>query len=267
MVSSSWSRSEGASVARRASRRYRASLLRAAVDRTGAAAKDARMTQTASTLIKSRISTRAFLPDPVGEDDIRAILEIAKFAPSGGNLQPWKVHVVTGPARDRLVAAVLTAIEANPFADEAELKVYPDNLWEPHRTRRFTVGEQMYALIGIPREDKMARLMNLKKNFEFFGAPAGLFFTLDRRFDKGQWAHLGMLMQSIALVAEERGLATCMQEAWTTRAKTVSAILGVPDTEQLYCGMALGRPDRGASVNQLRSERAPLDEFVTFHRA
>ncbi len=223
------------------------------------------MARTASDLIKSRISTRAFLPDPVGEGEIRAILEIAKFAPSGGNLQPWRVHVVTGPARDRLVETVLKAIADNPFADEAELKVYPDALWEPHRARRFAVGEQMYALLGIPREDKMARLLNLRKNFEFFGAPAGLFFTLDRRFDKGQWAHLGMLMQSVALVAEERGLATCMQEAWTTRAKTVSALLGVPDTEQLYCGMALGWPDKDAIVNTLRSERAPLDEFVTFH--
>ncbi|MDZ7628735.1 MAG: nitroreductase [Parvularculaceae bacterium] len=224
------------------------------------------MTQSAASLIQSRISTRAFLPDPVGEDELRAILDIAKFAPSGGNLQPWKVHVVSGAARDRLVDKVKAALAANPFADEAELKVYPDNLWEPHRTRRFTLGEQMYALIGIPREDKMARLLYLQKNFDFFGAPVGLFFTLDRRFDKGQWAHLGMLMQSIALVAEERGYATCMQEAWTTRAKTVSAFLGVPDTEQLYCGMALGRPDRAAAVNLLRSERAPLDEFVTFHR-
>jgi nitroreductase len=236
------------------------------IDPSGAAAKDAPMTKSASDLIRSRISTRAFLPDPVGEDEIRAILDIAKFAPSGGNLQPARIHVVTGAARDRLVDTVKKALAENPFADEAELRVYPETLWEPYRTRRFTVGEQMYALIGIPREDKMARLLWLQKNFEFFGAPAGLFFTLDRRFDKGQWAHLGMLMQSIALVAEERGLATCMQEAWTTRARTVSAFLGVPDTEQLYCGMALGRPDTSAPVNRLRSERAPIEEFVTFHR-
>ncbi len=236
------------------------------IDRNGAPAKDGRMTKSASDLIKSRVSIRAFLPDPVSEEDIRAVLDIAKFAPSGGNLQPWKVHVVTGPARDRLAAAVLRAIAENPLADEAELKVYPDALFEPHRSRRFTVGEQMYALLGIAREDKMARLLNLRKNFEFFGAPAGLFFTLDRRFDKGQWAHLGMFMQSVALVAEDRGLATCMQEAWTTRARTVSAILGVPSTEQLYCGMALGRPDPGAPVNRLRSERAALAEFVTFHK-
>ncbi len=219
----------------------------------------------ASALIRSRISTRAFLDAPVPEADIREILEIAKYAPSGGNLQPWKIHVVTGAAHARVIAAVKKSIAENPFANESDLKVYPDALWEPYRSRRFAVGEDMYALLGVPRDDKMARIAHLRKNFEFFGAPVGLFFTLDRRFDKGQWAHLGMLMQSIALVAEERGLATCMQEAWTTRAKTVSEVLGVPDTVQLYCGMALGFPDRSAPVNKLRSARAPLEEFVAFH--
>lgn len=224
------------------------------------------MTLSVSAAIRQRISTRAFLDRPVPEDEIRAILETAGFAPSGGNLQPWKVHVVAGPARARVIAAVMKSLAENPFAAESDLKVYPDNLWEPYRTRRFKVGEDMYALLGISREDKMGRMAHLKRNFEFFGAPVGLFFTLDRRFDKGQWAHLGMLMQSIALLAEERGLATCMQEAWTTRAKTVEAALGIAAGEQLYCGMALGYPDRSAPVNTLRSDRAALDEFAAFHR-
>lgn len=217
-------------------------------------------------IVRARISTRAFLPDPVSEEEVRAILEIAKFSPSGGNLQPWKAHVVLGAARDRLLETVARSIAENPLIDEGELKIYPDNLWEPYRARRFAVGEAMYALLGIPREDKIARLKRFARNFELFGAPVALFFTLDRRFGPGQWAHLGMFMQTIALVAEERGLATCMQEAWTTRAKTVSRFLGVPDTEQFYCGMALGRADKTDPVNGLRSERAPLDEFTTFHR-
>jgi nitroreductase len=216
--------------------------------------------------VKARISARAFLEKPVPEALVRDILETAKFAPSGGNLQPWRVHVVTGAARARLVERVRRAIAETPFADESEIRVYPEKLWEPYRTRRFEVGEAMYALLGVPREDKAARIAHLQKNFEFFGAPFGLFFSLDRRFDKGQWAHLGMLMQTIALLAEEKGLATCMQEAWTTRAKTVAAFLGLAETEQLYCGMALGYPDRSAPVNRLRSARAPLDEFATFHR-
>ena len=221
----------------------------------------------ASALIQSRISTRAFLDTPVAESEIRAILDIAKFAPSGGNLQPWKIHVVTGAARARVTAAVRKSIADNPFAVESDLKVYPENLWDPYRSRRFNVGEDMYALLGIERADKAGRVANLLKNFDFFGAPVGLFFTLDRRFDRGQWAHLGMLMQSIALIAEERGLATCMQEAWTTRAATVCAVLGVPETEELYCGMALGFADASAPVNTIRSTRAPLEEFVVFHRA
>lgn len=219
-------------------------------------------TMNLSEALRTRISVRAFLDKPVSEEDVRALLEIAKYSPSGGNLQPWRVHVLLGPARDRLVDTVKKAIAENPFANESEIAVYPENLWEPYRTRRFEIGEAMYAKLGIPREDKPARLMWLAKNFEFFGAPVGLFFSLDRRFDKGQWAHLGMFMQSLALAAVEKGLATCMQEAWTTRARTVSQFLSLPESEQLYCGMALGYADPAAPVNSVRSARAPLEEFV-----
>jgi len=215
-----------------------------------------------SEALRARISVRAFLDKPISEEDVRALLEIAKYSPSGGNLQPWRVHVLLGPARDRLVDTVKKAIAENPFANESEIAVYPENLWEPYRARRFEIGEAMYAKLGIPREDKPARLMWLAKNFEFFGAPVGLFFSLDRRFDKGQWAHLGMFMQSLALAAVEKGLATCMQEAWATRARTVSQFLGLPESEQLYCGMALGYADPAAPVNSVRSARAPLEEFV-----
>ncbi len=214
--------------------------------------------------VKTRISVRAFLDAPVPEAEIRAILDIARWAPSGGNLQPWRVHVVTGAARDRLVETVKQAIAANPLGDEAELAIYPPGLAEPWRSRRFELGEQMYARLGIPREDKGARLTWLLNNYAFFGAPAGLFFSLDRRFDKGQWAHLGMFMQTIALVAAEKGLATCMQEAWAARARTVSAFLGLDEGEQLYCGMALGHADPDAPVNALRSARASVEEFATF---
>ncbi|MEL6369475.1 MAG: nitroreductase [Pseudomonadota bacterium] len=222
-------------------------------------------TMSVSDALEKRISVRAYLNKEVTQDAVRAILETAKLSPSGGNVQPWRIDVVMGAKRDGLVDEVKARIQENPFAQENELAVYPEGLWEPFRTRRYTLGEQMYEKLGVPREDKVARLMWLQRNFEFFGAPAGLFFSLDRRFDKGQWAHLGMLMQSIALAATERGLGTCMQEAWQTRAKTVSEFLDLPDTQQLYCGMALGHADPDAPVNTLRSERAALDEFVTFH--
>lgn len=214
--------------------------------------------------IKTRISTRAFLDTPVSEDEIRALLEVARWSPSGGNLQPWHVHVVTGAARNQLVETVKKAILSNPLADESELAIYPPKLADPWRSRRFAVGEAMYEKLGIAREDKPSRLNYLLRNYEFFGAPVGLFFSLNRRFDKGQWAHLGMFMQTLCLAAQERGLSTCMQEAWATRAKTVSAFLKLPDGDQLYCGMALGYADPAAAVNTLRSERAPIDEFTTF---
>lgn len=214
--------------------------------------------------LKTRITTRAFLDKAVMEEQVREILDAARRAPSGGNLQPWRIHVVMGAARERLIETVKKAIAENPFADESEFNVYPPKLAEPWRARRFEVGEAMYALLGIPRENKPARLQWLLNNYEFFGAPVGLFFSLDRRFDKPQWAHLGMFMQSIALVAVERGLATCMQEAWAVRAKTVSAFLGLPDSELLYCGMGLGYADPQAKVNELRSSRIEVDEFATF---
>jgi len=221
--------------------------------------------KTVSEILKTRISTRAFLDTPVAESEVRTILDIARYAPSGGNLQPWKIHVVTGAARQRVIDGARQSLSGNPFAVESELKIYPENLWEPYRTRRYALGEAMYEQLGIPREDKAGRLAHLARNFEFFGAPVGMFFTLDRRFDKGQWAHLGMMMLAISLVAEERGLATCMQEAWTTRARTVCEILSIPDSEQFYCGMALGYADKSAPVNKLRSERAPLADFAIFH--
>lgn len=214
--------------------------------------------------VSERISVRAFTKDPVPEETVRELLTDAARAPSGGNLQPWRVHVVMGAARDRLIRDAKAAIAANPMGDESELAIYPKGLPDPWRARRFALGEAMYEKLGIPREDKPARLQWLLNNFDFFGAPVGLFFSLDRQFDRGQWAHLGMFMQTIALLAVARGLGTCMQEAWQTRAKTVSEFLGLEPQEQFYCGMALGFPDREAPVNELRSERAGIDAFARF---
>ena len=222
------------------------------------------MPQSAIDTIKSRISTRGFKDKAVTEAQIRDILDIARWAPSGGNLQPCQVHVVLGAGKERLLSKVKKAIAENPMGEESEIAIYPPNLPDPWRTRRFEVGEAMYQLLGIPREDKASRYQHLARNYDFFGAPTGLFFSIDRRFDKGQWAHLGMFMHSIALVAEEKGLATCMQEAWLLRSKTVSAFLGLTDHQQLYCGMALGYSDPSSTVNQLRSSRAVVDDFTTF---
>jgi nitroreductase len=210
--------------------------------------------------IKSRVSIRAFKPDPIPEAVVREILDVARYAPSGGNLQPWKVIAVAGAERDAVVALA----KANLPGAEDDRPVYPANLWEPYRTRRFKVGEDMYALLGIGRDNKPARLMHLARNFEFFGAPVGLFFVIDKGMGHGQWAHLGMFMQSVALAALERGVQSCMQEAWARMRTPLAAHLALADDETIYCGMALGYADMSKPVNTLRSDRADVDEIAVF---
>ena len=210
--------------------------------------------------LKARISVRAFKADPVPEPLVREIIDVARYAPSGGNLQPWKVIAVAGAERD----AVSALARANLPGAEDERPVYPHNLWEPYRTRRFKVGEDMYALLGIPRENKPARLMHLAQNFDFFGAPVGLFFIIDKAMGHGQWAHLGMFMQSVALAAIERGVASCMQEAWARMRAPLHAHFALDDDDMVYCGMALGYADTSKPVNTLRSDRAPVDEIAAF---
>jgi nitroreductase len=218
---------------------------------------------TVTEALRRRISTRAFLPTPLPQGLVHEILDVARWAPSGGNLQPWKLIVVAGAARDAVVA--LAREHATPGFDEsAERPVYPPNLWEPYRTRRFKVGEDMYALLGIPRSDRAARLARFARNYELFGAPVGMFFIVDERMGHAQWAHIGMFMQSIALAALERGVSTCMQEAWAAVRSSLKSHFALDPHELVYCGMALGYADPAAAVNSLRSERAPVEDFAQF---
>jgi nitroreductase len=210
--------------------------------------------------IKARVSIRAFRPDPIPETLVREIIDVARYAPSGGNLQPWKVIAVADAERD----AVAALAKANLPGAEDDRPVYPANLWEPYRTRRFKVGEDMYALLGIPRENRPARLMHLAQNFDFFGAPVGLFFVIDARMGHAQWAHLGMFMQSLALAAIERGVHSCMQEAWARMRVPLAAHFALEPQEMVYCGMALGYADMTKPVNTLRSDRAEIDEIAVF---
>jgi len=217
-----------------------------------------------SEALRSRISIRAYRPDPVPERTVREILDAARWAPSGGNLQPWRVIAVAGEARSKIVAlAKQTSIQSTlePLHDKP---VYPANLWEPYRSRRFKLGEDMYSLLGISRHDRAARLARWGANYEFFGAPVGLFFVIDERMGHAQWAHLGMFILSVALAAQERSLGTCIQEAWVSFREPLKGALGLGAQELVYCGMALGLPDEAAPVNRLRSDRMPLDELATF---
>jgi len=216
------------------------------------------------TAIRSRISTRVFKPDPLPEALVREILDVARWAPSGGNVQPWKVVAVSGAERQAVIDLAQMTLAANPRGEEGDRPIYPADLWEPHRSWRFKVGEDMYALLGISRDDKAARFGHLARNFRFFDAPVGLFFAIDKRMGHGQWAHLGMFMQTIALAAQARGVASCMQEAWGRVRETLASHFALAETEMIYCGMALGYGDESAAVNTLRSDRASVDEFATF---
>ena len=215
-----------------------------------------------STAIQSRMSCRAFLPTPVPESVIVSVLETAKRAPSGGNLQPWLVHVLTGAPLADLLSIIRAKLSAQPAGEGTEYNVYPPNLHEPYRSRRFKCGEDLYATINIPRENKLARLQQFARNYEFFGAPVALFFSIDRRMGQDQWADVGMFMQNIMLLAREHGLHTCPQEAWAAWHRTVGEFLGLPPEQMLFCGMALGHCDESAPINALRTDRAPLDEFA-----
>lgn len=219
---------------------------------------------TVTEALHARTSIREFIDKPLPESTVREILDAARWSPSGGNLQPWKVIAVAGDERRAVTELAKRVLQENPSGEADEFPVYPEKLWDPYRTRRYDLGEAMYALLEIPREDKMARLMRFARNYEFFGAPVGLFFVIDRRMGHGQWAHLGMFMQSIALAAIERGVSSCMQEAWSVVRRSLGAHFGLPENEVLYCGMALGYADASHPVNRLRSERAPVEEFSTF---
>src|SRR5580692_5477672 len=229
---------------------------------------------TVTEALKRRISTREFRAQPLEKQLVREILDVARWAPSGGNLQPWKVIAVAGAERAAVIELArrfhagrshAAQIHAAEGPDEsAERPVYPPNLWEPYRTRRFKVGEDMYALLGIPRSDRSGRLARFARNYGMFGAPVELFFIIDERMGHGQWAHLGMFMQSIALAALERGVSSCMQEAWATLRSSLKDHFSLDEHEMIYCGMALGYADDAAAVNSLRSDRAPVEEFASF---
>lgn len=221
-----------------------------------------------SEALQSRRSIRDFLPTPVPGALIRRVLAAASRAPSGGNVQPWKVDVVAGAPLAELKALMqrrLQAAAAGEPPEPADYDIYPKGLPAPYRDRRFKLGEDMYARLGIPREDKPARLRWFARNYAFFGAPMGLFCSVPRCMGAPQWSDLGMFLQSVMLLLREEGLDSCAQESWSVFPRTVGAFLGLPPGRMLFCGMAIGRRNPAHPVNQLVAERAAVDDFACFH--
>ncbi len=214
--------------------------------------------------VSSRFSCRAFLPTPVPLAIVRSILEGAACAPSGGNLQPWFVHALSGAPLEELKALVRSRVAQNPSGEGAGYDIYPRGLKDPYRTRRYETGEMLYRSIGMRREDRAGRLRQYACNWEFFGAPVGLFVSIDRGMGPPQWADLGMYVQTAMLLARERGLDTCGLESWTHWDRTAATFLGIPPEHILFCGIALGYADPDAPINRWRTRRVSLESFAIF---
>lgn len=220
--------------------------------------------QSVSDALNTRFSCRAFLDKEVAPELLHEIIETAVRAPSGGNLQPWHVWAVSGqPLRD-FAEDIFARASENPAGEGSEYHIYPPDITDPYAARRADIGERMYGVLGIPREDRRARIVQMLENYKFFGAPVGLFFAIDKQMQEGQWSDLGMIIQSIMLLAREKGLHTCPQEIWAMWAPSVKKFLSIPDDMTFFCGMSLGYADPDAAINQLQSPRAPLSENVSF---
>ncbi len=213
--------------------------------------------------ITGRQSIRAYRPDPVPRETIERILDVAARAPSGSNMQPWKVRVLTGAARDKLCRELVRLHESGDNgAWEYE---YYSNVWrEPYLARRRQTGWSLYGVLGIPKGDRAASRLYQGRNFEFFGAPVGLMFTIDRDLARGAWLDYGMFLQSVMIAARAEGLETCPQAAFCIFHDTIQRMLAIPQSEMVVCGMALGFLDETDPVNTFRTEREPAARFTAF---
>ncbi|ONG42454.1 nitroreductase [Pseudoroseomonas deserti] len=218
----------------------------------------------AAEAITSRRSIRGFLPRSVPRETLEAILALAARAPSGSNIQPWKLHAVTGAPLARLTAA-LTAAHAAGEPAQREYEYYPTRWREPYLARRRQVGWQLYELAGVARGDREGGLRQQGRNFDFFGAPVGLVFTIDDDLEQGSWLDYGMFLQSLMIAARAEGLDTCPQAAIASFPGVLRRELGIPASETIVCGMALGWADPAEPANRLVSAREAVKDFVTFH--
>lgn len=216
--------------------------------------------------ITSRRSVRAFLPTPVAREDIEAILDVARRAPSGSNTQPWKVYVLTGESKARLSESVLAAYD-HPEVDtlhREEYPYYPRTWIDPYQSRRRKVGWDLYGLLGIERADKKRMHAQHARNFRFFDAPVGIIFTIDRVMEQGSWLDYGMFLEAVMVAARARGIDTCPQAAFTQFHRIIAEHLALTEDEMVVCGMSMGYANLAAIENTLITERAPVSDFTRF---
>jgi len=214
-------------------------------------------------IIKSRYSVRSFTKKNVGIEIIKEILQISTCAPSGGNIQPWKVYVVTGNAKEKLIERALSNYD-NGVQEKIEYEIYPNPLDEEYKKRRSECAKDMYAALSIEQDDIESRLTQIRENFKFFGAPVGMIITIDKAFAVNGWGHVGMFIQNICLSAIDNDMGTCLQESWSIYPETVKDVLNIPENEVVWCGIALGYPNLKHPINNYRTSRESIDKFVTF---
>jgi len=215
--------------------------------------------------LRSRRSVRAFLPRPVERTAVEELLALASRSPSGSNIQPWKVHVFSGALRRRITSTILEALDRGPREQyRREWNYYPVNWREPYIGRRRKIGWDLYGLLGIAKGDFERTEQQRRQNYEFFGAPVGMIFTLDEDLEIGSWLDLGIFIGSLTIAARGRGLDTCAQAAFADFHTLIRPLLGIPDNQIIICGMALGYADPDALVNRLATERAPVAQFANF---
>jgi nitroreductase len=214
--------------------------------------------------ITSRRSVRRFLPSAVPVETVEAILDAAARAPSGTNMQPWRGYALAGRARDALCRAVQAAFDAQEPQDEQEVRYYPEAFFEPYQSRRRKVGWDLYGLLGIGRGEVAKTRAQHRRNFQFFDAPVGMIFTIDRRLAVGSWLDYGMFLENVMVAARGRGLDTCAQAAWAQYHRVIRPVLGLAEEEIVVCGMALGHADPAAVENRLTTAREPARAFMRF---
>ena len=215
--------------------------------------------------INTRQSVRAFLPAPVARDTVETLLKLAARSASGSNIQPWRIRVIGGAVKDRLEKAIFDAVERDGFEPyQREWNYYPVNWREPFLGRRRKIGWDMYGLLGVGKGDFEGTQRARMRNYEFFGAPVGMIFTLDEDLEIGSWLDLGIYLGTLMVAARGHGLHTCPQAAFADFHKIIRVQLGIPEKEVVVCGMALGHIDPDAPVNRLVTERAPLVDYASF---
>ena len=214
--------------------------------------------------IVTRSSTRAFLSTPVEHTLIKQILSVAAWAPSGTNMQPWKVMVLAGKARQRLSDAICEAFFSGDKAHERSWKYYPDEFFEPYKARRRACGIGLYQTLGIAKEETEKMRQQRARNYKFFDAPVGMIFSIHNGLEIGSWMDFGMFLQNIMVSARGHGLHTCAQAAFSDYHTIIKEHLRIPDNETVVCGMSMGYADPNQKVNQYRPEREPLSSYANF---